>query len=419
MGRGYRKKEPPVQPVIKAELNESHFKLRLVLAIAFGLLAAVMIVYGIVSLLRADPGWQQVEANTSEGMTCAGEFSFYYNVGKAGIAASTEYKQLVNVYTDAARHAYRVFDNTMEYAGLGNLHTLNDHIGEKVALDPLLYDALRSFGDNVRYLFLAPVYMDMANLFGCTDDSQIYPFDPLQNPEEAAYVAEIARFASDPASISIAFYEDNTVCLTISDEYAAFAEEYGIESFVDFFYLKNAFVIDYLAEKIIAAGFTHGTLSSYDGYSRNLDLSEEEYTQPVYHLTDEGLYPACTMRYTGSMAICYLRAYPLNGMDNLHYYTLSNGEIRTPYVCLADGIARTATDTLLGYSKTLSCSAILQELLPHFAASPEDWEPDALAALDPALHVLYITDRTIRYSGDVSLADLYADGEVQYTEDHQ
>ena len=58
MGRGYRKKEPPVQPVIKAELNESHFKLRLVLAIAFGLLAAGMIVYGIVSLLRADPGWQ-------------------------------------------------------------------------------------------------------------------------------------------------------------------------------------------------------------------------------------------------------------------------------------------------------------------------------------------------------------------------
>ena len=86
---------------------------------------------------------------------------------------------------------------------------------------------------------------------------------------------------------------------------------------------------------------------------------------------------------------------------------------------LLHAFQRTATDTLLGYSKTLSCSAILQELLPHFAASPEDWEPDALAALDPALHVLYITDRTIRYSGDVSLADLYADGEVQYTEDHQ
>ena len=29
MGRGYRKKEPPVQPVIKAELNESHFALSL------------------------------------------------------------------------------------------------------------------------------------------------------------------------------------------------------------------------------------------------------------------------------------------------------------------------------------------------------------------------------------------------------
>lgn len=419
MGRGYRKKEPPVQPVIKAELNESHFKLRLVLAIAFGLLAAGMIVYGIVSLLRADPGWQKIEAKTTEGTTCAGEFSFYYNIGKAGAAATTEYKQLVNVYTDAARHAYRVFDNTMEYADLGNLHTINGHIGEKITIDPLLYDALRSLGDCVRYLFLAPVYMDAANLFGCTDDSQIYPFDPLQNPEEAAYVAEIARFASDPDSISIAFYGDNAVCLTISDEYAAFAAEYGIETFVDFFYLKNAFVIDYLAEAITTAGFTHGTLSSYDGYSRSLDLSAEEYTQPIYHLTDGGLYPACTMRYTGPIAICYLRAYPLNGMDSLHYYTLATGEIRTPYACLSDGIARTATDTLLGYSRTLSCSAILTKLLPHFAISPENWEPDALAALDPALHVLYIADRTIRYSGDVTLADLYTDGEVRYTESRQ
>ena len=107
------------------------------------------------------------------------------------------------------------------------------------------------------------------------------------------------------------------------------------------------------------------------------------------------------------------------GMDSLHYYTLATGEIRTPYACLSDGIARTATDTLLGYSRTLSCSAILTELLPHFAISPENWEPDALAALDPALHVLYIADRTIRYSGDVTLADLYTDGEVRYTESRQ
>ncbi len=419
MGRGYRKKEPPVQPVIKAELNESHFKLRLVLAIAFGLLAAGTIVYGIVSLLRTEPGWQRIEAKTAEGTTCAGEFSFYYKIGEADVAASTEYKQLVNVYTDAARHAYRVFDSTMEYAELGNLHTINEHIGEKVTIDPLLYKALRSFGDNIRYLFLAPVYMDEANLFGCTDDSQIYPFDPLQNPEEAAYVAEIARFASNSDSISITFYEDNVVCLTISDEYAAFAEEYGLETYVDFFYLKNAFIIDYLAEEITDAGFTHGVLSSYDGYSRSLDLSAEEYTQPVYHMENGTLYPVCTMRYTGPMAICYLRAYPLNDMDCLHYYTMTTGEIRTSYACLSDGVARTATDTLLGYSRSLSCSDILSELLPHFATSPESWNPDVLSMLDPALHLLYITDRTIQYSGDVTLADLYENGEVQYTENRQ
>lgn len=416
MGREYRKKELPLQPVVKAELSESHFKLRLILSIAFGLLAAGMIVYGILSLLRTDPGWQQIQAKTSEGTTCAGEFSFYYNIGEAGIAASAEYKQLVNVYTDAARHAYRVFDTTMEYPELGNLHTLNHHIGEKVALDPLLYAALAAFGDRTEYLFLAPAYRDAANLFGCMYDSEIYPFDPVQNPEEAAYLSDIAGFLADSEAISLTFYDDYMVCLQVSEAYAAFAAAYGIEDFVDFFYMKNAFIIDYLADTITAAGFTRGTLSSYDGYSRNLDVSAEDYTLPVYQWRNGTLIPACALHYNGPMSIVYLRAYPLNGMDTLHYYTLENGEIRIPFIDPADGLARTSTDTLIGYSRTVSCAAILLDLLPRFIGDTEVLDPMTLNEMDPALHVLYFTDSIIHTTGDVTLTNLYTDGTLTYTE---
>lgn len=406
MGRGYRKKEPPVRPVVKAELSERHFSLRLILAIAFGLLAAGMIVYGIYSLLNnVEPGWQQIQAKTSEGTTCAGEFSFYYNIGASGIAASAEYRQLVNIYTEATRHAYRVFDTQMAYAELGNLRTLNRSVGETVAVDPLLYDALVTCDENIRYLFLAPVYAELESLCASGDDWEAYAFDAASNPEEAAYVAKIAAFAADPNAISLTLSDNTYVTLTISDEYAAFAAEYGIDTFVDFGYMKNAFVVDYLADTIIEAGYTRGILSSYDGYTRNLDTSAEEYTVPLYRLSENQVLPLCEMHYSGQMASVYLRAYPLNGMDTLHYYTTESGEIRTSYAALTDGQTRTATDTVLGYARTLSCAEILMKLLPYYIA--DTWQPDAVTTLDPALHVLYTADTCVYYSGDVTIAQLY------------
>ena len=415
MGRGYRKKEPPVQPVVKAELSERHFKLRLILSIAFGLLAAGMIVYGIYSLLNrnGDPGWQQIEAKTSEGTTCAGEFSFYYNIGNAGIAASAEYRQIVNVYTEAARHAYRVFDTRMAYAELGNLYTINHHVGETVTVDPLLYDALAACGENVRYLFLAPVYAELESLCASGNDLEASAFDAAENPEEAAYVAKIAGFAADPDAISLILGENATVTLSISDAYAAFATEYGIESFVDFYYLKNAFIIDYLADTLIDAGYTYGILSSFDGYTRNLDTSATDYTVPIYRLSEKHVLPLCEMHYSGQMASVYLRAYPLNGMDILHYYTTESGEIHTPYAALADGLTKTAADTVFGYARTLSCAEILMKLLPYYIA--DEWQPDVVTTLDPALHVLYYAGTCVYYSGDVTLAQLYSDGTTTYT----
>lgn len=407
MGRGFRKHEPPVKPVIKAELSERHFKLRLVLAIVFGLFAAVMIVYGIFSLLNTEPGWQQIEAKTTEGTTCAGEFSFYYYIGEADITASAEYKQLVNAYTEAARHAYCVFDSTMAYAGIGNLYTLNQNIDQTVTLDPLLYDALLAMKDQLPYLFLAPAYADYRNLFACTDDTQLYPFVASENEEEAAYLQKIAAFATDSESISLDFLGNNTVCLHISDEYAAFADEYGIVQFVDFFYMQNAFVIDYLAEQLASVGFTRGVLSSYDGYSRNLDSTTELYSLPIYHLKENTVYSVAEMQYTGPMSIVYLRAYPLNNMDFLHYYTREDGNIYTAYVDLTDGISRTSIDTLIGYSETLSCVEILKSLLPCFIGT--SFHVDDIGALQSDLHMLYMENDTVYYGGNITLQLLHRD----------
>jgi len=54
--------------------------------------------------------------------------------------------------------------------------------------------------------------------FFCEDDSQTVDYDPYQN-------SEIAAYAGDKDSVEIKFLGDDQVCLFVSEEYLAFAEE--------------------------------------------------------------------------------------------------------------------------------------------------------------------------------------------------
>lgn len=63
----------------------------------------------------------------------------------------------------------------------------------------------------------------------------------------------------------------NQVKLSVSDDYLAFAEKNFISDFIDFSWMKNAFITDYVADVMIDNGYTLGSLTSYDGFTRNLD----------------------------------------------------------------------------------------------------------------------------------------------------
>ena len=59
--------------------------------------------------------------------------------------------------------------------------------------------------------------------------------------------------------------------MSVSDDYLAFAEKNFISDFIDFSWMKNAFITDYVADVMIDNGYTLGSLTSYDGFTRNLD----------------------------------------------------------------------------------------------------------------------------------------------------
>ncbi len=342
---------------------------RLAAAVLLLAVGVVALVYGITSLFAVERGWQTVQASSSAEMNCGGDFTLLYDLGSSGAAPAAEKKALVGVYTQAVVKAYRLFTNDGEAEDERNIWYLNRHPNETVTVDPALYAALEQVsaaGD--RALYLGPVYEAYDGIFYCQDDAQAAGFDPRQDQALRSYFARCAGFANDSAAVDVTLLGEDRVRLSVSDEYLAFAREQQIESFIDFYWMKNAFIIDYLADTLADNGYTNGVLSSFDGFVRNLSGTGEPFALELY---DRGT-SAGTVTYTGPMSFVCLRSYPLNGQARQYYYELADGQVRSACLDTADGLCRAALDDLVVCARDMGCGEMLLRARPLYAADRLD-----------------------------------------------
>lgn len=409
MGRTARDRRdaPHPRPIRKVELSEENMKRRFFLMLLFLGIGIAFIVRALLSYLSADSGWQEISASSSE-LNCSEEFVFLYELGSGDQSATAENKALVILYSDACEKAYLLFSTDTEAEDFGNLYTLNANPNEVIEVDETLYEALALVAESGdRSIYLGPAYAYYDDIFYCTDDSQTYEFDPYQNAEIAAYYAEIAAFAQDESAVNIELLGDNQVCLSVSADYLAYAEENGITVFVDFFWMKNAFIIDYLADVLTQNGYTNGCISSYDGFARNLDERGTEFSFAVYSLDGMDILQPAIMQYTSRRSIVYYRSYMMSDQDLIHYYEMSDGEILTSYLDIADGLPKTARDDLIVYSDSAGCAEILLASRAVYVSDSWD-ETAALALSENEMYVIYTEDGVVYYNDAALVLD--ADG---------
>ncbi len=411
--RGGGRNLPHPKPVNKIELSTKYRRLRLILAVVFLVAGAFFIAYGVANLSSKDPGWSEISVNSSE-LNCGDDFVFLYCLGEGGTSATAENKALTACYSEASEHAFRLFTNDVEYEKVHNMYYINRHLNEEVEVDAVLYRAfslIQESGD--RSLYLAPVYEQYKGLFHCTEEYQAVEYDPYLNREVADYYAAIVQFANDSRMINLELLGENRICLRVAEEYLSFATENEVESFIDFYWMKNAFIVDYLAEEILSAGYSRGCISSADGFIRNLDRSGESYAYTFYDREGSMIYPAASVQYKGPSSIVYLRDYALNNAQQ-YYYVYSNGECRTPYLDAQDGFCKSASSDLACYSGELGCSEILLEMIPVYIA--DSLQKDSLSRLrGGGIFSIYSEDRKIYYNDvDLKLSFPYNDRNVQY-----
>ena len=354
----------------KVQLSEKNVGRRIVLVVLFLAIGSGFLVYGFMNFLRGDSGWREISVKAGSELNCSEDFTLKYNVGAGGVSAGGEAKALSLIYTDAAVKGYRLFNIDESFDDVTNLYDINQHPNEVMTVDPVLYDALKKVSDaNCREIYLGPLYASLENLCMSNDDAVAAQFDPEKDDDAAEEAAAVAAFAQNPDDISMEFPGENQVCLHVSDAYQAYAAEMGYTAYLDFFWMKNAFLIDYLADTIRGEGYQLGIISSKDGFVRCLDeTGEKEYQYPLYHLSGNEIQSHGTMTYEGPKSIVFFHAYQAGSPDTYRYYQYQDGTMRTPYLSASDGKDHTAASELLVYSGEYGCADTLLAALSDYQA---------------------------------------------------
>ncbi|MBQ3103540.1 MAG: hypothetical protein IJC58_04560 [Oscillospiraceae bacterium] len=191
------KRTPHVKPVIRLELEDGKTRSRVILVLVLLAIGAIALIYGLFGLLNTQPGWQAIEASSTQ-RNCSQDFVINYDFSDVGGAASAQYKQLSELYGEASERAFQVFTPDEQPEGVHNLRYLNDHLNEAVTVDEILYDALslvHEYGN--RAIYLAPVYVEYNRIFYSESEAQAIAADPGQNPEQMRYITERAGIESE------------------------------------------------------------------------------------------------------------------------------------------------------------------------------------------------------------------------------
>lgn len=377
MSNNGRYRRPHLPKITKVELSQVDVKKRTILAGIFLLIGVVAIGYGLFSLINTQPGWVEVSVSATEP-NCSYEFTLMYDFSESGGSATAENKRLSLLYTEATRDAHLIFSPD-EYAA-DNLFALNAAPGRAVKVAPALYDAFRLLeeqGD--RSVYLAPVYTEYDRVFRAEGDGEAMVYDPACSEEAARLIRELAAFTSDPEHIRVEVLEEGCLKLVLSDAYREYAEENGIETFLEFGWLRNAFIADYLAQVLLDNGVTKGYLSSVDGFTRNLDSREGDYSVNIFHKVGNDLYIPARVECPGPVASVRLRAYPVDRQDEMNFHLYADGRSVSGYIDPADGMNKIALEDLhlLGPEKT--CAQLALAAAPVFIA--EELSVEALLQL--------------------------------------
>lgn len=330
-----------IDPLFKERKNV----IRLILFLLAAGIAVFAFAHGILQLGHKEPGYYDV------GLTAEGNAVLYGSGAHLLIYAegsSSEIRlgltQAQKGFTAALQRAWQLLDSRQTYEGVVNLASVNQSPGEAVRVGEVLYgilaDALERTRRNEGYsLFSGILHEEWSDLRYLEEPAS---YDPVNSPQEAALLADMARLINAPGSLDVELIAPDSVRLVLSSECQAFVERQEIDAPpLDLNVLRDAYLLELTAAALKEQGITAGYLYTESGYSLWLEQSGEM-RYDLYGEQDGQAETVAALSVSAPAAYCQFTAFSVatEPEKRYGYYALEDaGEryLRHPQVNIATG----------------------------------------------------------------------------------
>ena len=321
-------------------LRDRKNRIRLVLFILAVLIAVGSFTTWAIKLGHRESGYQTIvyENTHADVLYRTGISMIYWAEGNAADIRTLS-NTVQRIYSDSLYRNFIQLDSTAVYEETENIAALNRHPGEEIRIPDrlagVLRDALEKTGADEGYSAFAGALYDEWERLLYLDEPQ--NADPANSPEEAERIARIAGAVRPENGIRLTFSEGEggtTACLTVPEEYRRLAEELEISApILDLNLLRDAYLMDMVAEDMKAAGYPDFVLFSKSGLAltarakETLIVSVMKDGEAAATLSAAG--PAASIRFAaGELRSDGYGAYTVNGLKRHYWFDARTGGFR-------------------------------------------------------------------------------------------
>ena len=230
---------------------------------------------GIMQYAHRETGYYEVGYSNAANAEVydSGVHLLYYAEGGSSFIRQ-HLNEVQRVFSDDLLQYYRLLSAEKTYEGLNNIAALNAAPEQALKVDAVLYAVLKDAYTRHEmqegyHLFSGVLHTEWQSMRYLEEPEQT---DPLLNDDEAEFLKVLTSQLARKEQFSLEFDDNNsTVTLHISEEYRNWTEQNEIEAPVlDLNLLHDAYLLQLVAMRMTAQGYTDGYLYTESGISISL-----------------------------------------------------------------------------------------------------------------------------------------------------
>ena len=313
---------------------------RLIVFIVAFAVAVGSITFGISRIIHKDPGLYEITVDTISDLPFYASgirLNYYFDGSSNEIKAHLA--TVKSIYTSALKQSYQWFDAENTYLETANLAQINQETGTPVKLHEdlfdILQDALERNNRSESYsIFASPLLNLSKDLLYANNP---VPVDPENEEGTRILMEKLEQVIFDHPGTLLLNEDDLTATLTLSEEYQALIEEYGLEDYgvLNLGVLADAYRLSYIAKMLETRGYTRGYLTTDSGLTLLLSSYESNAAYCLYSLEEDGTVVLSATKATSfGNAACAFRIFALSAENESGFYSFEKGKktlYRNPY----------------------------------------------------------------------------------------